>query len=117
MENQNQIPVIKFTLSSEKVIFLREPRIRDTEMVAQLAGKKAGENMAYLGVLMQKELFKVLLVAINEEPIPAKEKDMLDNLFTMKEWKECMKALMKVTGDDEDMGNDLTPEFIDFGSK
>lgn len=117
MENQNEIPVSKFTLSSDKVIMLREPKIRDTEQVAQLAGRKAGENMAYLGVLMQKELFKLLLVAIDGKAVPAKEKDMLDELFSIKEWRECMKALVMVTGDDEESGNDMTPEFTGFGSK
>lgn len=116
MENQNTIPVSKFTLSSGKIIMLREPRIRDTETIAQLAGRKAGDNMAHLGILMQKELFKLLLVAINEKSVSPKEKDMLDDLFSIKEWRECMKALIMVTGDEE-QGNEMIPEFTDFGNK
>jgi hypothetical protein len=116
MENQSQIPVSKFTLSTKKTIMLREPKIRDTETIAQLAGGKAGDNMALMGVLMQKELFKLLLVAINDENVPAKSKDMLDDLFSIREWKECMKALTMVTGEDES-GNELEVEMTNFGAK
>lgn len=122
MENQNEVQVNKFTLHSGKVILLREPTIGDTETVAQLSGKKAGDNLAYLGVLMQKELFKLLLVAMGEkdqEPkaISGNEKERLNTMFSLKEWKQCVKALTMVTGDEEEGNEQLTTEFTTFGNK
>lgn len=107
--------VYKFTLSSGKVICLKEPKISDSESAIQIAGKRAGENMALLGLITQKELFKKLLVQLDEKKLSMSEKESLDSLFSFKEWSQCMTALSKVTGGDE--GNLSEPEIMAFGDK
>lgn len=107
--------VYKFALSSKKEIYLREPKMSDSESAIQVAGLKAGENMALLGLITQKELFKKLLVQVDSKKPSMTEKENLDALFTFKEWSQCMQALAKVTGDDE--GNLSEPEITIIGDK
>ena len=115
---QQETPVYKFTLSSKKVIFLREPKMRDSEDAIKVAGMKAGENnVAYMGLLTQKELFKKLLVQVDGKKLSATEKENLNDMFTYKEWNQCMKALQKVTAEEDAEGNDLAPEIVTIGDK
>jgi hypothetical protein len=106
--------VYKFTLSSGKVIYLKEPKISDSESAIQVAGRKAGENMALLGLLTQKELFKKLLVQVDAKTLKMAEKENLDGLFSFSEWAQCQQALQKITGDE---GNLSEPEITIFGDK
>lgn len=116
MSEQEQA-VYKFTLSSKKVIFLREPKMRDSENAIKVAGMKAGEkNVALLGLLTQKEMFKSLLVQVNDNKLKMSEKEKLDSMFSFKEWNQCMKALHKVTSEDEE-GNELEAEIVTIGDK
>jgi hypothetical protein len=108
--------VFKFTLPTGKVIMLREPKIMDLEVSAQIAGKTAGDNKALLGLILQKEQLKRLLVEIDGKKPTMTEKEQLDNLLTFKEYSFALKAVQMVTGDDEDEGK-LTMEFIAFGGK
>lgn len=109
--------VYKFTLSSKKVIMLREPKMEDSEGAIQVAGMKAGDNIAYLGLITQKEMFKKLLVQIDNKKLNMTEKENINALFTFKEWGQCLKALGKITGDEGEEGNDLTPEITTIGDK
>lgn len=106
--------VYKFTLSSGKVIFLKEPKISDSESAIQIAGSRAGDNMALLGLHTQKELFKKLLVKMDEKELKMSDKENLDGLFSFKEWGQCMQALTKITGDEGNLDN---PEIISSGDK
>jgi hypothetical protein len=109
--------VIKFTLGSGKVIYLREPTIGDTEKAAQIAGKKAGiDNQLYCGVLVQKEMVKLLLVAIDEKSLSIIDKEQLETFLTYKEYNQTLQAIKMVLGDD-DQNLQLTPEFATFGGK
>lgn len=107
--------VYKFTLSSKKEIYLREPKMSDSESAIQIAGLKAGDNMALLGLITQKEIFKKLLVKVNNSSPSMSEKENLDGLFTFKEWSQCLQALGKVTDGDE--GNLSEPEITTIGDK
>jgi hypothetical protein len=107
--------VYKFTLSSGKEIYIREPKIADSESCIQLAGKIAGDNMAMLGLVTQKELFKKLLVQVDEKKLSMNEKQSLDSLFSYKEWNQCVQALQQVTGDEE--GKLQAPEIMTSGDK
>jgi len=109
--------VYKFTLSSKKVIMLREPLMEDSEGAIQVAGMKAGENLAYLGLITQKEMFKKLLVQVDSKKLSMTDKENLNGLFTFKEWSQCLKALAKITGDEGEEGNELNPEIITIGDK
>lgn len=108
--------VYKFTLSSTKVIYLREPKIEDTEVAAQIAGKKAGqENQAHLMILVQKEMLKLLLVKVDDKELKLVDKEKLNDILTYKEYGQALKAMQKITGDES--GNDLTPEFVTTGEQ
>lgn len=108
--------VAKFTLSSGKVIFLKEPSIGDTEKAAQVAGKKAGtDNQVYLGIILQKEMLKTLLVQVDDKKLNLSDKEQLDKLFTFKEYNQVLKAVQMVMADE---GNEpLTLEFATIGDK
>jgi hypothetical protein len=108
--------VYKFTLGSGKEIYLREPKMSDSESAIQVAGLKAGENMALLGLITQKELFKKLLVQVDGKELKMSEKEDLNSLFSFKEWNQCLQALHKVTGDDDE-GNLSDPEIMTTGGK
>jgi len=115
---EESMNVAKFTLSSGKVIYLREPRIGDTEHAAKIAGKLAGaENQAYLGVLLQKEMVKLLLVQVGDKKLSISEKQMLDKLFTYKEFYQVQKAVRMMTDDEEGNSQELTPEFVGIGKE
>ncbi len=108
------VMVNKFTLTSNKVIYLREPKIADQETVAQLAGKETSENNLLAGMKFGKEMFKQLLVGINDKKIQGPIS--LDDEFTYKEWNECQKALKMMVGE-EDISKNLPMEVVSFGSK
>lgn len=104
----------KFTLSTKKEIYLREPKIGDIETASQLAGKKASDNQAYLGVLVQKELLKLLLVQVGTKKLNMAEKENLDALLGFGEYQECLKAINMITKSE---GNELEPEFVTVGEQ
>jgi len=108
--------VYKFKLSSGKEIYLREPKMSDSESCIQIAGKKAGDNMALLGLITQKELFKKLLTQVDGNELSMAEKENLDGIFSFKEWSQCVQALAQVTGDDGE-GKLEAPEIMLSGSK
>lgn len=106
--------VFKFVLNDQKTIYLREPKIDDTEKSAQIAGKKAGgDNQAYMAILLQKEMLKLLLVQVNETRLTLTDKEQLDKFLNFREYNQATKALQMVMGDDS--GNVLTPEFTTIG--
>lgn len=110
--------VAKFTLNSGKVIYLREPRIGDTEKAAQVAGKKASsQNEIHTGLVIQSEMLKILLVQIDEKKLGLIDKEQLDKLFTFKEHRQALKAVQKMLEDDEEGNEQLIPEFSTFGDK
>lgn len=108
--------VTKFTLSSGKEIFLKEPTVGDTETAAKVAGKKAGpDNQVYLGVILQKEMLKILLVAVDGKQLSLSDKEQIDKLLSYKEYNQALKAVQMVLADE---GNEsLTPEFTTIGDK
>jgi hypothetical protein len=110
--------VTKFTLSSGKVIYLREPTIGDTETAAKIAGKKAGsDNQIYLGVILQKEMLKLLLVSIDDKKLNLTDKELIEKLLTYKEYNQSLKAVQMVLADDEEGNGALIPEFTTIGDK
>ena len=110
--------VYKFTLSSKKEIFLREPKMSDSEGAIKVAGLKAGEkNVALLGLLTQKEMFKKMLVQVDDRKLGMTEKENINALFTFKEWSQCMQALSQLTGHDEEEGKLEAPEIMTTGDK
>jgi hypothetical protein len=108
--------VYRVVLSSKKEVHVREPKIGDLETAAQVAGKGAGDNQALLGIKLQKELLKSLLVQVDGKVITMTEKEQLDKIFSFKEYQQLLKVVGKITESD-DMGNDLVIDFVASGDK
>ena len=98
-EGKKEMMVHKFTLSSKKVIYLREPKIGDQEVVANLVGKEVEGNTLLMGVKFGKEMFKQLIVQIDNNRIEGATLN-LDKEFTYQEYMECEKAVKMMIGED-----------------
>lgn len=108
--------VYKVVLGSKKEVYLREPKIGDLETAAQLAGKGNADNQMLMGIKVQKELVKILLVQVGENKLSATEKEQLDKHFSFKEYQQLLKVVGKITGDDE-LGNEFQIDFVSSGDK
>ena len=100
----------KFTLSTGKVVILREPKISDSENCAREMGAINQEQLMYGGVKYQKAMVKRLLVSVNEQTLTLTEKENLDAHFTYKEYSQVLKAVSHLTDDAE--GNELNPTIV-----
>jgi hypothetical protein len=103
----SEVFVHKITLSTGKVVLLRDPKIKDQELATQAASSKVkGDNAFAYGFALQKEMLKMLLVQINDKKPSAVEVEDLDGLFTYAEFMQCLKVVAKVAGlEDTEMGN------------
>jgi hypothetical protein len=106
--------VHKVTLSSKKVIYLREPKIADTETAATVAGKGNSDNQALVGVKLQKEMLKLLLVQVGEQKLSLTDKEQLDKWLTVSEYGQAIKVMNQLVGSE---GNEPVIEFVTFGDK
>lgn len=107
--------VNKFTLSSGKKIYLRDPRIADHETCASACGGTK-DNLALLGIIMQREMLKQLLCGISQKDSEEVEELQpttlkLDDVFTYKEFNEAQKAIKMLT-DGDDGPNELKLELV-----
>lgn len=93
--------VVKVTLSTKKVVLLRDLKISDTEVAAQEVASRANGDANLLQLLMQKALVKNLLVQVDGRSIGAVEREDLDSLFKLGEYNQVMQAIKTMTGGDE----------------
>lgn len=98
----NQTSVVKVTIG-ENVFMLREPKISDTRLAAKVVGKKASSQME-MGVMLQEELLKLLLVEKNGQKLSDNEKMNLDNLITYAEYVLLVKVVERLAGGNEAAG-------------
>lgn len=109
--------VTKVQLSTGKVVFLREPKIADTDLATQAASIKVkSDNTALLSMAIQKELIKQLVVKVNETQPKASELEDLDKWFTMREYVEVGSVVSQITGLGDPVGN-LKTEQVKFGAQ
>lgn len=113
---EKQTFVTKVTLSSGKVVLLKEMKIRHQELAIAAAAPKAGDNQALLAFNVQKELLKILVVNINGQDKKPIELEKLDDVFSMSEYLQLLKVMSKLMGDDSDMGKSQI-EVVPFGDK
>lgn len=98
--------VHKITLSSGKVVLLRDPKIKDQELATRAASALVkGDNAFAFGMAMQKEMLKLLLAQVGDKKPTATEAEDLDGLFTFGEYTQCLKAVAKIAGMEDDLGN------------
>jgi hypothetical protein len=93
MSEAKKLNVHKVTLSSGKVILLRELKIRHQEMAVKAASPNAGGDANLLSLLAQKELLKQLIMQINGQPVKAVQLEDLDSLFSFREYAELSFVL------------------------
>lgn len=91
---------MKATLSSEKVIVLREMKISDYQKAAEITGTKVqGQNQYAASIVMQNEILKALLEQVNDRTLSASEKEDLDSLFTHAEYQETIQVIQEFLGE------------------
>lgn len=93
--------VIKVTLSTKKVVLLREMKISDQETAAQEVSHRADGDANLMGLFMQKALVKNLIVQIDGVEVPAAKREDLDSLFSMGEYSQLLKVIKELMGGDE----------------
>lgn len=91
---------VRVTLSSGKVVMLREMKIKHQTLASRAAGSKpgVGENSLLMGTLMQQELMKILLINIDGVVPSATERESLDDLLTFAEYQQLSKVVGKLMG-------------------
>lgn len=93
--------VIKITLSTGKVVLIRESDLKDEEIATKNAGKRAGENMMAMGMFFITELTKLLIVEIDgQEPTATERLSLIPKLLTTKEFKQVRKVVGQLEGED-----------------
>lgn len=95
-----KLNVFKVTLSSGKVVLLRELKIKHQELAAMAAAPKAAGDTTLFALLSQKELLKQLIVQVNGKPVKPAQLEDLDGLFSFVEFNQLNQALNKLGGDD-----------------
>jgi len=110
------ISVHKVTLSSKKVVLLRDIKIKHYELAMKAAGAKSGKNELLAGFTSSVELMKMLLVQIDGKDITKAQIENLDELFTAAEFRQLSKFIDKLQqseGEDEDPKS----EVVSFGKE
>jgi hypothetical protein len=92
--------VTKITLSTGKVVQLREMKIKYQNLASKAVGTMAGDNNMLLASMMQQELLKILLVDINGQRPDPKSLEDLDGLFTFAEYSQIGKVVNQLMGGD-----------------
>lgn len=110
--SQEQL-VHKVTLSTNKVVLLREMKIKYQEMAMRAVGNKAGDNTVLMGSMVQKEILKQLIVQIDGKE-PAKiSLEKLDDVFTYQEYMQLNAFMQKIMGGAD--AGELQSEIVAIG--
>lgn len=109
-----EILVHKLTLSTDKVVLLREMKISDSEVAVQAVSGRAGDNQSLLSVMLQKELLKMLIVQIDGKEIPKAQLETLDKHLTYPEYTQCLRVVSQLAGTDTPLP---TTEVVSYGDK
>jgi hypothetical protein len=105
----------KVTLFSGKTVTLREIKVRHQEQAAMLAAPKSNGNNQILTMIMQKELLKLLIVAVDDQPVKSIQLEDMDSLFSFKEVAQLYHVLNQIAGSD-DLGK-FQIEHVSSGGK
>jgi len=115
MEKQKaKISLVKATLSSGKIVLLKQMKISHSEKAAMAVADRAGENGKLFSILMQKELVSLLLYKINDKELSLAEKDDMDSLFSPHEYGQVMEVIAKMNGGGDEESKKLMPVKIDL---
>ena len=106
-----KMQVAKITLSTGKIVYLREIEIADTERAAEMVAQRAGDNQQLMSLFMQKALLQLVLVQIGDEKVSAIERENVNNLFKMAEYTQLLRVIQKMSGGD-DLGKEAKLELV-----
>ena len=110
------VRVHKFTLSSGKVIYLRQFKIKHQELSLRAADYGDDPSNVVLAVRAQNELLKILLAKVDDQEFNNKTPGDLDDLFDPSEYRQAMKAVEIVSGARDKGGNsDPLHEVVNSG--
>lgn len=88
----------KVTLSTGKVVFLREMLISHQNLAIKAVGQKAGENQALLGMMMNQELLKLLIHSVDGKDLGHKDLEKLDDVLKVSEYTQLLKVIEQIVG-------------------
>jgi hypothetical protein len=106
--------VSKVTLSSGKIVLLKQMKIEFQELAAKAASPRAGGDAMVLSVMMQKELLKLLIAQVDGKTLKGVEKERLDDVFSYQEYMQLMKVVQQLMGGDDE-GN-VQMEVVSYGN-
>lgn len=114
----SKVKCVKVTLSTGKVVLLREMKIRHTELAAQEVSPKSNGDANLLQILMNQALVKQLIFKIDEATPSQAELEDLDELFSIAEYSQLLKVVGKMAGGDS-AGKSAEPliEIVNSGDK
>jgi len=107
--SKKQEAVHKVTLSSGKVVLIRDPKIKHQELAVRAIGSKS-TNQIETALLMQKELVKMLVAQINGKAPTSIELENLDDLFSIAEYMQVNQVISQLMG-----GGDAGNFQVEFG--
>lgn len=90
--------VVKVTLTSGKVVLLKEMKISTSEKAAEMVAQRAGDSQNLLIMLMPKALLQLLLFQVDDKPIGLTERNNLDHLFNVIEYNQLLTVVGKMNG-------------------
>jgi hypothetical protein len=108
---QKKISVIKATLSSGKVVLLKQMRVSHMEKAAEQVSARAGDSGNLMQVLIQKALVQLLLYQIDGKEVTMAQKDDMDDLFSIQEYSQILQVVGKISGGD-DKSKEAKIEFV-----
>ena len=90
----------KLTLLTDREVVIREMKISDYELAANLAGARVKSgNQAHMQIAMQSELVKLLLVSVEGKELSAVQKQSLDELLSVSEYSQLIKFTEQFVGE------------------
>jgi hypothetical protein len=93
--------VHKVTLSTGKVVLVRQPKISTFELACKAVGKRAEGNTLLQGAIVSKEVVKLLIAQIDDKPVSHNDLHDLDKVFSPLEYRQLQKVVQQLSGDDE----------------
>ena len=88
--------VHKVTLSTGKVVLLRDMKIKHQELAAKSLGSRFQDAPLAQGIGMQNELLKILIASVDGEEY--KSEQSLDSVLSMNEYNQCLKVVGQLNG-------------------
>lgn len=94
----NEVLVHKVTLSSGKVVLLKDLELADEELASQLASQKTGDNTTSYAYALLNELTKLLIIKINDKEYKGVSKSTAHKDLSYQEFMQLRTVVGKLMG-------------------